>query len=470
MKKNILLISSLLLSNAMIGTLAAETFTLTQADQNNLSITLYSNDLALVQDTRLLGPITPEDTVIVKDISRKMHTQSLQIKDAGIITEQSLNQAVISYKSLMNSYIGETITLVKTLQSSDQEIRQSVKLLSVDKHTVIVEIDGAIESFPLRSEVWRFVFPKKPTNMQLRPSLTFKSQGKKTTNNIQLNYLTSGLEWQMDYVLELNSKRNLLNLKGLASLFNRTDTLYKKANIKLLAGTISPPSQNQFKATAPMDMMMDRTARLETSTQNIGDLKLYNLPQETTLFPHQQTQVPLLSAKNIPVIAGYRYDLHITPYLDNHETKTSPSSYLSFNNDKESGLGIPLPSGQARIFNPDKSHELQFVGASLFSQSSLNEEIKLETGKAFDFSIRHRQTSHEKTFNGVIVGIQFIFNNSSLEEKTLDLTATFSNSWKIIDSTYPLFKKQGRDAHWKIKVAGNNISVFDIRVRLNTTQ
>ena len=168
----------------------------------------------------------------------------------------------------------------------------------------------------------------------------------------------------MDYVLELNAKRNTLSLKGLASLFNRTDTLYKKANIKLLAGTIATSSQNQSAAAAPIAMMMDRTARLEPSPQNVGDLQLYNLPQATTLFPHQQTQVPLLSAKNIPVVAGYRYDFHVNPYIDSHETKTNPSSYLSFYNDKKNGLGIPLPSGQARVYNPDKSHQLQFVGAS----------------------------------------------------------------------------------------------------------
>ena len=47
--------------------LLAKTITLTQNEQQDLTISLYSTDLALVQDRRLLGPLLLNDTVIVSD-------------------------------------------------------------------------------------------------------------------------------------------------------------------------------------------------------------------------------------------------------------------------------------------------------------------------------------------------------------------------------------------------------------------
>ncbi|MEH6443611.1 MAG: hypothetical protein V7784_06915 [Oceanospirillaceae bacterium] len=466
MNKTLPILCALLASNS----LAAKTITLTQADQTNLAITLYTDNLALVQDSRILGSITKQDTVVVKGISQQMHPQSLQIQNAGKITEQTLNREIVTYQGLIKSHIGKHIVLVKEQKSGD-EIRQKVKLLNVSGNTAIVELNESIESIPLQSNTWRLVFPSKPADMLLKPSLTFKSQGKNTTNNIQLNYLSNGLEWRMDYVLELNQARTEMQLKALASLFNNTNTYFNKASIKLLAGNISRPNTEKNRSlSAPVAMAMMAKAGADTNNnaQNMGDLKLYKLPQQANLKPQQQTQIPLLQANKVPVTAGYRYHFYVNPYLDSNKIDTHPQTFLSFTNNKKSQLGIPLPTGQARVFNPDANGDLQFIGASQLRQSTENELIEIATGQAFDVSIKQQQTNYEKTFNGALVGIQFIITNSSKQAKTLDLSGSFSHSWEIISSTFPTSEKRSANAQWKIEMRANSSIVFNLNTRLKT--
>ena len=456
------------LSTILATSAQAQQITLNASDQTHLSVTFYTQNLGLIQERRTLGTLSSEDTVIVTDISQQMEPRSLQIQGAGKITAQSLNKSVISYQSLMHSYIGKELILVKDNGANGNEIRQSVKLLNLSGNTVIVELNNAIESIPLHSDVWRFVFPKKPDNLLLHPSLTFQSEGKTGTDDIKLSYLSDGISWQMDYLLELNSNRDILKLKGLASLFNDTGITFRNANIKLLAGSISQPQQ-RFSEQADSGMkMMVQASKLVAAPQSAGDLQLYKLPHKITLHSGQQTQVPLLQGERVKVLASYRYQFHVTPYLDNSRIKTNPSSYLTFTNNSASGLGIPLPGGQARVFSPDQSGELQFIGASFLPQSAVNEKIELATGKAFNLSVRQRQSSHQKTFNGAVIGIELNINNSAADDKTLDLSGSFSHEWEIISSTFPTADKGGAAASWRIQLPANSATIFNLQVRLKT--
>lgn len=465
MRNKTVLFSSLFLAQH----LTAGTITLSSEQQTDLSLTLYSSNLALVQDSRILGAIDAKDEIVVTDISKQMHPQSLQIAKAGKIISQTLNRDIINYQGLINQHIGKEIILVKE-GTNTEEIRQSVKLLNVTNNTAIVALSGNIETIPLQSNKWRFVFPNSTQNLRLKPSLTFKSEGKSTTNNIRLSYLTNGLEWRMDYVLVLNEARDKLNFKGLASLFNNTNTLFNNAKIKLLAGDIAKPRQQQqfnLDAQAPA-MLMAKSAARENAPSDIGDLKLYKLPNRATLQPHQQTQIPLLQAEQVAVKTSYRYQFYVNPYIENRETKASPSTYLNIDNQKQNKLGISLPKGQARVYTPDDNGELQFIGASQLRQSNEGDKIELMTGKAFDISIKQRQTNYEKTFDGALVDMQLIISNHSKNEKTLDLSASFNNNWEIISNTYPPSKKSSANVEWKIKLHANSSNVFNLKTRIKT--
>ena len=456
-------VNLVLICIAPLSSIEAKTITLSQTAQQDLAISLYQHDLALIKDVRALGKLTSRDLVKVEGVSQQMQVQSLQIQGAGNISSQSLNRQTISYTGLIRSHIGREITVAKST-ASGTEIKAQVKLLGVDQNSVLIENQGAIETIPLHSDQWRLIFPKSEQPLSLAPSLTFISQGKNSTDDIQLNYLTNGLHWEMDYVLQLNQKRDTLQLKGLASLFNNTSTLFKNARINLIAGDVSVPT-NKMTAKLTRSMMQESRQALP-STANIGDLKQYPLGGRITLSPQQQTQIPLIQAADIPVTASYRHRAYISSRINSSVPKNNADRYLSFKNTVSNGLGIPLPRGQARVFNSDLNNEYQFTGASNLPNSSANQLIELSTGKAFDLSITQRQTSHSEAFDGSIIGTQFIINNSAKHAKRLRLNVQFNQQWEIISSTYPVKNVHAANAIWLLEIGANNSLVFSLKTRL----
>ena len=180
-------VNLVLICIAPLSSIEAKTITLSQTAQQDLAISLYQHDLALIKDVRALGKLTSRDLVKVEGVSQQMQVQSLQIQGAGNISSQSLNRQTISYTGLIRSHIGREITVAKST-ASGTEIKAQVKLLGVDQNSVLIENQGAIETIPLHSDQWRLIFPKSEQPLSLAPSLTFISQGKNSTDDIQLNY------------------------------------------------------------------------------------------------------------------------------------------------------------------------------------------------------------------------------------------------------------------------------------------
>jgi len=432
----------------------AKNITLTQALQSDLHLNLSPHNLTLILDSRTLGPISDNDSVTVEDISQKIQPQSLQILNAGTITEQSVNNNPINFQQLMDQHIGRNITLA-TRSATGAEKKQLVKLLSADANTALVENQGAIETIPLHSQQWRLIFPKSSHPPRLNASLSFKSHGKKNTSDILLSYLSEGLFWKMDYALVLNSKGDKLQLQGIASLFNNTATTFNNAQITLNSTDIALSSgKNRSQAKLPIKI------------NDLSDSKAYKLPQRTSLPSNQPTQIPIIEARDIKLQTGYRYKTRITRHRQTSRALQHPNYYLSFSNTQNNKLGKALPPGHARIFMTDSNAQLQLVGTSYFPESNNHQSVELTTGKAPDLTIRQRQTGIQDTFDGTIITTEFIFKNSAKVQRRLTLSSIFEDHWQIISSTYPAAKKLTKSAIWDIPLRANSSLVFTLKTRL----
>ena len=434
------------------SSVSATTFTLTEKQQKKLLITLYSQNLAQVQDSRILGPLTVKDQVIVQDISGQLLPHSLQIDRAGTINLQRFNQGSGSYVALLNSNIGSKIQLVREQRDIQAATSREVRLLSFTTKTALVSFNGSIETIPLHSHNWRFIFKEGTPAMSSRASVIFKSAGKSNTDDIELRYLTAGLSWQMDYVLILNAARDALKIQGVASLFNHTNSRFNNAHIKLMAGQTST-AQHQQRST------------LATHTA-VAAIEVYAGEQLQTLQPRQTIKIPLIQANNVSVEAYERYHFNIPPAIDRHIQQSHPSSYIAFKNRDENDLNHIFPAGKVKVFNSNTEDELDFETTSYLNLTGKRQTVLLDTGKSADFLIERRQSSYKKTFNGALVAVELKLNNRSNKDKILDLSTAFSNEWQIISSTYRPAMERVSSAHWKIKVRANSVTIFNLKTRL----
>ena len=144
---------------------------------------------------------------------------------------------------------------------------------------------------------------------------------------------------------------------------------------------------------APMAAMEARdgvvTANKRAEQEDLGDLKLYRVPDRTTVASRQSKQVRMLDQAGVPI-----QKIHEIEYSANNQTDTQPMTIiLRTTNDKKNNLGLPLPSGRVSVFEnagAGASTRRLLAGETNLRDLAINEETELRfSGGA---AVQSRQT------------------------------------------------------------------------------
>jgi len=433
-----------------------------QRDQ--LSLTLYNQNLGLVRETRQLPILKPQQSVLIEDVSAQLQPETLQLKNAGQITEQNHNTDLLSYHRLLQHYLGKTLQLAEQNPATGAEQSSTVRLMALQGNQALIERNNQIESLPLNNQR-RFIFPAQPDNLTISPSISFRSQGTEQANKAEISYLTGGLSWQMDYVLELNKAGDSASLNGMATLRNNTGSSFPQAQISLLAGQINQPARPiQRKAERAMMSAMAMDAGTAPAREQLQDFHLYNLPQPVDLLNNQQKQVSLFSSSQIGVERIHQLSLPVYAQPQAERKQINPSVQLKFTNSKSNGLGEPMPAGAIRVFSPDNSNQSQFIGGSRIGNQARNNNVYVQLGTAFDVTVDQQQTRFEKTFDGVRVDQKLTLRNSAQQPAKLRLSTQFHKRWQISNNSHP-YKTNGNAAVWQLTLPADSTTEVTFQVQ-----
>ncbi|MEQ1780239.1 MAG: hypothetical protein ABMA14_02685, partial [Hyphomonadaceae bacterium] len=110
--------------------------------------------------------------------------------------------------------------------------------------------------------------------------------------------------------------------------------------------------------------------------EDLGDLKLYRVPERTTVASRQSKQVRFLDQTAVPVIK-----IHEAYYSANNQNDYRPMEVvLRTTNDKKNNLGVPLPSGRVAAFETVGSGataQRMMAGQTNLRDLAINEETEL---------------------------------------------------------------------------------------------
>jgi hypothetical protein len=109
------------------------------------------------------------------------------------------------------------------------------------------------------------------------------------------------------------------------------------------------------------------------SREELGDLKLFRIPDRTTVAAMSQKQVALLERDAVPVEVVYRARIG--------EDASDVILTLCAQNREDKGLGLPLPSGRVTVFEPFGERRLLIGEGSIFDKAA-GEEVEIEAGEA----------------------------------------------------------------------------------------
>lgn len=464
------LIFSALTLAAAGGVTAAPPFQIDASQRNTLELTIYNQDLALVRESRALPKLGTGDTVILKGVSQQLQPESVRIENAGQVLEQNFNLRLLSQQALLEHYLNQEITLARTNPASGEETLTNVRLLSSDGSHALIERNQQVETIPLHGRQWRFIFPQRPAGLLSEPSLSFRSAGTNAPQTANLSYLTGGLSWHMNYVLSLSAGGSEAQLTGMATLLNNSGTHYPQSNVQLMAGSVLQPrpSPRMLKAASVELMSAASDASAVEPPAQLEAFHLYNLPQPLNLEAGQQKQITLISSDKVPLEREYQHTFYVAAHQDGRQYKIKPNLHLKFSNTEAAGLGQPMPAGNMRVFRPDASQRVQFVGGSPIQHTATDADVDLVLGQAFDINIERRQSLFENTYDGHLVGQELRISNASPQAAIVVIEANFSHPWELERSSLPMERLGSGAARWQVTVPGKGDFPLNFSVRMKT--
>jgi hypothetical protein len=428
-----------LLIAASVFVMPVKATVLTEAQQTQLRLTVYNQDFAVVEDHRQLSALSAGQQVQVQNMSPAIMPETLRIQNAGQILEQGISRSSLNFQSLLQAYVGQTLNVARLNTSTGQETISNAELLSIDGSHALIRREGQIESIPLQTREWRFIFPAElPSNLQGRESIHFTSAGTDEDSTAILSYLTSGLGWKMDYVMTLDAQGKSLAVEGLASVYNHTGGHFNNAELRLMAGDINAPDQRQPVMMRAMAMSDSLGSMPEQAAESVQDFYLYQLPHPVSFQNNETKQLPLIQLTDIPAQVRYHHHFSVWPALDQQRHQAQADISLIFDAPKLADQNSPLPAGQARVFRPDRQGDMQFVGAANLGNLAAGETAELALGRAFDLNIQRRQTLFSDGFDSVTLQQEVTVTNSGNEGRSVDISVGFQQEWALRDATHPM--------------------------------
>ena len=438
-----------------------------QSSQGDVAVTIYNNDLALVQDTRQMAIPSGRSRQEFPDVSAQIRAETVTLTGQGIgIVEQNFDYDLLSPQALMQKAVGETITIVRTNPATGEETRERARVLAAN-NGVVLQIGPRIEVLRDDGLPVRVIFDKVPENLRARPTLSVTVESEKGgARPVTLTYLTPGLDWSADYVALFDEAAGRMDVQGWITLTNESGTTYTNANTMLVAGSVGQNNYGGYRP-APRPTPGMRSAGTETADrERLGDFYLYPLAERTTIAHRQQKQVSFLNATGAPAARAYEFR---NPWLGTRDAPASVATVLRFSSGREQGLGDALPAGTVRVYQRDARGNPQFVGESAIGHTPMGSEVGLTTGEAFDVKVQPVVEKRERVGeNRWRTTMRYTLTNAGPRPVTVDLKQ--SGLWgdtRIVSESQKSRRSSADDAVWQVTVPANGeatvTATFDTR-------
>lgn len=429
--------------------------------QGEVAVTIYNNNLALVQDVRRLDLRSGRVRQEFPDVSAQIRAETVTLTGSGIgIVEQNFDYDLLSPQALMQKAVGETITLVRTNPATGAETRERALVLATNGG-VVLRIGDRIEVLRDDGLPVRVIFDRVPENLRARPTLSVTLEVDRAGSRpVTLTYLTPGLGWQADYVALFDEAAGRMDVQGWVTLTNNSGTTYENASTMLVAGAVGqegvqPQFRRGYPPPPPGPSGPLRQAGTETSgRERLGDFYLYPLAERTTIANRQQKQVSFLDVNGAPAVRGYEFR---NPWLGTTDQPVSAATVLRFSSSRDQGLGDALPAGTVRVYQRDARGNPQFVGESGIGHTPMGSDISLATGEAFDVKVHPVVTRREQVSWDISrTTMRFTLTNARPDPVTVDLVQ--SGLWgdtRIIAQSQESDRRSADETLWRVRVPAN---------------
>jgi hypothetical protein len=462
------------------------------ADNNaqNIEISIYNSNLALVKDVRSISLSQGINDIAFEGVATEIKPESVMIvgKDINVL-EQNYDYDLITEHNIIKKSVGKEVKTIVQNPTTGENIFNKAKILSASGNKPILEFDYGIET----DFNGRLVFDELPKNLREKPTLMAKLYSPDLKEqDLMLAYLTNGISWKTDYVAYIKNETTL-DLTAWVTINNNSGVDYNGAKIQLVAGDVNQVTESFTRGPMLMaakvydyDSVSDSMAANNVTPEQLSSYQLYTLPNRTDIKNSQTKQMSLFEKFDVK----YTQEGRLTSPLYFNGTykadfeKRHPQMYYIMNNTSEGGLDISLPGGKMRFYENDAQNSLQFIGENNINNTAKGETIELMVGNMFNVFVNgkvvdvtevsktKKQLTSNSCYNADVVKdyvANVEFNNGDDKKVTVSFVQNI-NSNEVIKESIKGNNKNINQHEWKIEIPGNDKVKLDYVVRVKSNE
>lgn len=396
--------------------------------------------LALIVETRTIDLPAGEAVIRFEGVAGGIVGQSAVLEGlpAGVI-ERNTDFDLLTPGSLFERSIGETVRVVR-VNPVTGNTEEHVAVIRAGANGPVLEVDGGFEALSCSGLTQRVVFDRVPEGLSDQPSLSVRTRaGEAGRYTVTLAYLATGLQWSSDYVAELAPDGRSMTLTGWLTLANFGSTGFVDAPVQAVAGNLRtergtvpvdavrlprragcwpqdtttggempkyfgptmpmpppPPPPPPAPAMAARDEVVVTGSRVARE-EDLGDYKIYTLPERTTVAARQTKQVRFLERRDVPVERIYRARTDGSSDLGGVTGPFQTDIVLRLDNDAGSALGLALPGGTWSLRQQRTDGAAFFTGEARSTDRPVGLPVELSIGQSPNVRVRHRATEYSSS-------------------------------------------------------------------------
>lgn len=449
---------------------------------DGVSITVYNQGTALVQDRRTFPLEAGESVLNFTDVASTIDATSVNIKsltdpDGTVVLEQNYVYDLVDTSALLKRYIDEQISVTM----SDGTVYTGVLLSGAYGDIILREENGQV--VVLHSAEARDVrFPALPDGLITRPTLRwFLDSVAGGEQQLELTYLAGGMSWTADYNFLLGPDNTDLDVTGWVTVTNTSGTTYHDAQLKLIAGDVNRVQEQFADALYMEDRAMAMAApapEAAVEQREFFEYQLYEVARRVTLNSNETKQVEFVSETGVPATTFYVYDGgyafygYYSPIADMSYGQTgitTVGTYLEFTTDEDGGLGADLPAGRIRVYQQDIDGSALLIGENRIEHTPEGEDIQIYLGNAFDLVGERVQLSFNQLSRDVYQETYEIRLRNRKDDETVEIRVPerlfrWSN-WEILNSSHEFTKTDSASIEFRVDVPPGEETVITYTVQ-----
>lgn len=394
----------------------------------------WPKGFAMISETRDVTLPLGESTIRFEGVAEGMVAVSAIVTGLpGGTIEKNRNADLLSPAALVDGTLGNRVTITRTNPATGRRVSQSAIVSSRADGGLVLQTPDGFEAVRCSGLPEKLSFDRIPAGLSAKPVFSIDTRDDRGgTYRVTLTYLAWGFDWEAHYVATLGDagahQEQKLKLLSWLTILNDNNQSFADATLLAVAGKLNvtsdfrrlsdPPSGEPLRlvcfplgstaAGMPIDnpfaylpsppapladmqseeimvtgqrlqfKAMSAPAALTAVEEELGDLKLYRVPERMTVAAKGMKQVAFLQRDDVD--GNFLYTATCDAFNKGGDPQAAGMMFVT-KNDKKHGLGVALPMGGLTIFEPSSAGEM-LVGEKSLRDYASGQDVEIELGES----------------------------------------------------------------------------------------